>query len=435
LVEKIVFGPFSLDETGTRLWRDGAELELRPQALHALRALLQSSGRFVDYDHMIRQAWEGNLVSRHTVAVTVGEVKRALQEYGCWISYRPKLGYRLEVPRSEDLIRRGWHFWNRQTREGLEKALCCFEQAARNDGADFRAHEGMASCYLKLGAYGMRPPREMHERFLGAHNRAVSLGGLTPELRADRALALHIFERKFAEAEAELLEARRARPQAAKVYVTLIMLYIAEGRFDDALEVMVKTQDAHELWPTLPASEALIRLCLRQFDLAVALGKQAVDLHPFLHLSRVFYAQALEYSGQVEEALAQYRMAWVVSSGPAWIRALEARCLAKLRRPDEAWEIMQALQGIRETEYVDAYHLALLWEALGDRDEAFDELERAFDENSATLCFLDVDPKVDSLRSDPRFPSLRNRVFGGAYAAPQAQVPRIWAAPSTRRSA
>jgi tetratricopeptide (TPR) repeat protein len=435
LVEKIAFGPFCLDETGTRLWRDGTELELRPQVLHALRTLLESSGRYVDYEHMIRQAWEGNLVSRHTVAVTVGEVKKALREYGCWISYRPKLGYRLEVPHSEDLIRKGWHFWNRQTREGLEKALCCFEQAASNDGADFRAYEGISSCYLKLGSYGMRAPREMHERFLAAHHRAVALGGLTPELRADHALALHIFERKFTEAESELLEARRARPQAAKIYVTLIMLYVSAGRFDDALAVMVQTQEAHVLWPTLPASEALIRLCRRQFEAAVALGKQAVDLHPFLHLSRVFYAQALECSGQMEEALAQYRLAWVVSAGPAWIRALEARCLAKLRRFEEAWEILPTLQGIRETEYVDAYHLALLLEALGRRDEAFDELERAVKENSATLCFLDVDPKIDSLRSDPRFPNLRNRVFGGAYAPPPAQAARTWTPPRVRRSA
>jgi tetratricopeptide (TPR) repeat protein len=275
----------------------------------------------------------------------------------------------------------------------------------------------------------------MYERFLGAHHRAVSLGGLTPELRSDRALGLHIFERKFAEAESELLEARRARPQAAKIYVTLIMLYIAEGRFDDALEVVVGTQDAHELFPTLPASEALIRLCLRQFDSAVALGKQAVDLHPYLHLSRVFYAQALEYSGQIEEALAEYRLAWIVSSGPTWIRALEARCLAKMRRLEEAWEILHTLQAIRETEYVDAYHLALLLEALGRRDDAFDELERALNENSATLCFLDVDPKIDSLRSDPRFPSLRSRVFGGGQAQPQARAVKVWEPASTRRSA
>ena len=106
-----------------------------------------------------------------------------------------------------------------------------------------------------------------------------------------------------------------------------------------------------------------------------------------------------------------------------------------MRRSEEALEILSTLQGIRETEYVDAYHVALLFEALGRRNEAFDELERAVEENSATLCFLDVDPKIDSLRSDPRFPSLRNRVFEGSHAPPPAQAARTWNAPRVRRSA
>jgi DNA-binding winged helix-turn-helix (wHTH) protein len=421
-VEQIAFGPFCLDVAANQLTRDGTQLELRPQALHALRTLLHHSARHVDYARMIREAWDGTVVSRHTVAVTVGEVKKALKEYGCWIGYRPKLGYRLEVPESDDLIRRGWHFWNRQTREGLDKALCCFERAASNDGADFRAFEGLSSTYLKLGAYSMRPPRETYERFLEAHRRAVALGGLTPELRIDRALGLHVFERKLAEAESELLAVQREQPQTAKVYATLLMLYIAMGRFEDGLELILHTQDAHELWPILPASEALLRLCQHQFDAAVALGKQAVDLHPFLHLSRVFYAQALECSGQIEEALSQYRLAWVMFSGPTWIRALEARCLAELRRMEESWEVLHALQRIRATEYVDAYHMALLLDALGRRDEAFAELERSVDENSALLCFMDVDPKLDALRSDRRFRGIRNRAFGTATPAPQVTL-------------
>jgi DNA-binding winged helix-turn-helix (wHTH) protein len=416
-VEQITFGPFCLDVAANQLTRDGAQLELRPQALQALRTLLQHSGRHVDYGRMIREAWDGNLVSRHTVAVTVGEVKKALKEYGGWIGYRPKLGYRLEVPESDDLIRKGWHFWNRQTREGLEKAVCCFERAARNDGADFRAQEGIAAAYLKLGVHGMRPPREMYERFLEAHHRAVALGGLTPELRADRALGLHVFERKLADAESDLLTAQREHPRVAKVYATLLMLYICMGRFDEALQVMVQTQNGHELWPTLPASEALLRFCLRQFDAAMTLGNQAVELHPFFHLSRVFYAQALEGSGQIEAALGQYRLAWVMFSGPTWIRALEARCLAELGRTEESREILDTLQRTRATEYVDAYHMALLMDALGRRDEAFEELERAVDENSSTICFMDVDPKLDSLRCDLRFLAVRNRVFGAASGA------------------
>ena len=81
-------------------------------------------------------------MARHSVAVTIAELKRALGEYGSWITHRPKVGYRLEVPGAEDLIRQGWHFWGRSTREGLEKGLECFEQAARQDPSDNRAYEG-----------------------------------------------------------------------------------------------------------------------------------------------------------------------------------------------------------------------------------------------------------------------------------------------------
>ncbi|MBV9506361.1 MAG: winged helix-turn-helix domain-containing protein [Acidobacteriia bacterium] len=411
-----------------RVTRDGAALELRPQAFQVLRTLLSHSGRHVDYDLMIHQAWEGNIVSRHTVAVTVGEVKKALGEYGGWITYRPKLGYRLEVPKSEDLIRKGWHFWNRQNREGLEKALCAFEKAARQDGADFRAYEGIAASYLKLGTYGMRCPGEMYPRFLEAHRRAVELGGLTPELRTDRAIGLHVFERDLAGAEAELLQARRERPQLAKVFASLIVVYVLAGRYDEALKVMVESQDSHELWPTFPAAEALIKLCQRQFDAAVALGNQAVELHPFMPLSRVFYAQALEYSGRSDEALEQYHLAWVVSGGPAWVRALEGACLAREGQTEQALGILDGLEQLRATEYVDAYHMALLREALGHREEAFRELARACDENSASLCLMDADPKVDTLRSDPRFESLRNR----AFPLPRSAGPNGNAAPPPR---
>ncbi len=118
-MEQITFGPFRLDTTTTTLLRDGRELELRPQAFHALRALIHNRGRYVGYAQMINQAWDGNLVSKHTVAVTIGEVKRTLGEFGLWISYRPKLGYRLDVPHSDDLVKQGWHFWTRRTREGF----------------------------------------------------------------------------------------------------------------------------------------------------------------------------------------------------------------------------------------------------------------------------------------------------------------------------
>src|ERR1700678_3559185 len=132
-MDQVSFGPFLVDMAGRRLRRGNSELELRPQAFRALNVLIRNTGRYVPHEQMIREAWEGISVSPNTVAVTIAEVKKVLQEYGSWIRCRPKLGYTLEVPRAEDLIKKGWHFGERRTCEGFEKALACFEQAAEED--------------------------------------------------------------------------------------------------------------------------------------------------------------------------------------------------------------------------------------------------------------------------------------------------------------
>jgi tetratricopeptide (TPR) repeat protein len=97
--------------------------------------------------------------------------------------------------------------------------------------------------------------------------------------------------------------------------------------------------------------------------------------------------------------------------GLNWLRILEGACLSKIGRRDEALDILGEIEQTRKTDYVDGYYLSVLYESLGMRDAAFRELDRAVEENSITLCLLDVDVKMDALRQDPRFPVLRRRVF------------------------
>jgi hypothetical protein len=78
-------------------------------------------------------------------------------------------------------------------------------------------------------------------------------------------------------------------------------------------------------------------------------------------------------------------------------------------RPEDAQRILSELETLRQTEYVDAYYMAMLRDALGHRSEAFDELERACRENSAPLYAIDVDPKMNQLRADARFARIRRR--------------------------
>ena len=347
----IVLGPFTLDTSSGRLLRDGAAVRMRPQAFRVLSVLLRHQGEVVDYERMIAEAWGGTLVSRHTVDVTVGEARRSLGELGSWITNRPRVGYSLSIHASDELVRTGWHFADRRTREGFEHAIDCFQRAAVACPADARAFEGLSVAYLGLATFGMRPPREVYPEFLAAHERAVSLGGLRAELRSDRGHGLHLFERRYDEAEAELQASLQEKPMLAKSYVRLAMLYATVGRLDDALTVLGRGHEVAPLVPLLPTMEMVVRFWRREFDETIAIGTKTAERHPHLQVGRAIFAQALEFSGRLDEALEQYRRASVTSPDLPWLRALEGACLAKMGERDQAEAILEQLEHKRSTEY------------------------------------------------------------------------------------
>jgi tetratricopeptide (TPR) repeat protein len=141
----------------------------------------------------------------------------------------------------------------------------------------------------------------------------------------------------------------------------------------------------------------------RHYEKAVVVGAKSIELHPYLQVGRAFYGQALEFCGRLAEALDQYRLASVMSPDLPWMRALEGICLVKMGRRQEAGSILEALETLRQAEYVDAFFMAAFQDALGERHKALLEIERAFEENSASLYSLRVDPKMDPLIGEPRF--------------------------------
>jgi DNA-binding winged helix-turn-helix (wHTH) protein len=153
-VDQIQFGPFCLDANGFRVFRDGADLKLRPQAVRVLKALLEMPGQSIDYEPLLKQAWGTTFVSRHTVAMTVSEMWKTLEEYGSWIGYRRRVGYSLNISRSDDQIPDRLALVGTKDPRRAREACC----TAATDPSDHRAFEAIYRMYLMLGMYGARAP-------------------------------------------------------------------------------------------------------------------------------------------------------------------------------------------------------------------------------------------------------------------------------------
>lgn len=398
--KQVTLGPFRVDLATRQLLRENTQRELRPRAFRVLEILAQHCGRLVDYQHLARDGWDGSQVSTHTINVTVGEVKVALQECGSWITCRSGFGYQLDIPESEDFLRIGQHYYNQFTRTGFERALDCFQQAAKKNSTDFRPWEAIASVHLMLATFLLGDPRILHRRFLEAHKRSIELGGTTFESKANLGFGRFVFEGNPALAETELL-ALNQPAQPAGFHARLAMVHIAMGHTDAALALLQRIRPTDILTPPLAFVETRVRTFRREFNAAVLWGQKATELHPGSVIGRLHFAEALEHSGKHEEAAEQYWCVREAAADAPWIRAHVARFMAKVGRLDEARQALQCLQEGRETEYVDAYHMALLHHALGMREETLAELERAHEEKSYMLLLLPLDPNADTFRNDP----------------------------------
>jgi tetratricopeptide (TPR) repeat protein len=255
--------------------------------------------------------------------------------------------------------------------------------------------------------FGMCAPVDVYPLFLDAHRKAVEQGRLTPEMRCNRAHGLHMFEHRPHEAEAEFKRVLQEKPSHAHAHVRMALMYATLGQLDRALETVTQGYQVDPLFPILPSTEAIVRLWRGEYHQAVLVGSKGIELHPYLLISRAAYARALEFAGRLEEALAQYQLGSIMSGDLAWTRALEATCLVKLGRTADARAILDEIEHRRESDYADALYMAILYDALGQPSDASREIDRALDENSAFLYSVDVDPKLESFRADPRFERIR----------------------------
>ncbi|MGH9943777.1 MAG: tetratricopeptide repeat protein, partial [Pyrinomonadaceae bacterium] len=306
---------------------------------------------------------------------------------------------------------KGRYHWNKRTLESIWKGVEYFEQAITLDPRYALAYAGLADSYTLLGAveYGALPPDEAMRKARTHALKALELDDTLAEAHASLGY-VKIFDWDWAGAEREYQRAIALNPNYATARHWYAHFLTAMGRQPEALAEMTR---AHELDPlSLPINAGMgwHYFLTRQYEPAVAEYRKTLEMDQNFYLAYFLLGLAYGQLARYEEALAAYERARVLSGGGPAVMAGTARVHALTGRHAEAHAALDQLHDIARLRYVSPYYIAAVYAALGDKQQAFDWLRRACDNHSEGVIWLALDPTLDSLRPDPQFSQLMQRV-------------------------
>jgi serine/threonine protein kinase/Tfp pilus assembly protein PilF len=317
-------------------------------------------------------------------------------------------------PEVYDLYLRGRHQLSRRSEESLRRAAEFFEAAITRDPSYALADLGLAEAHGLIGFHEFQPPREAFPRARAAAERALAV---IPDLGEAHAVlgyvALH-HDRDWEEAEREYLRAIELNPNHAVTRLWYANLLAVRGQFDEALE---QGQRALELDPLSIVHNLVtgwIHFFERRFDVAHEGMARALELEPGFFQAHQWRGWALWQMGRPEEASGHLETAARLAQHPPTVLCLQAMAAAFAGRRDECHETVARMIAMRSERYVSAFYIALGFIAAGDLDHAEPWIERAADERSPWINFLNVDPRVSALHGRPRIQAILDRLGRGA---------------------
>jgi len=311
------------------------------------------------------------------------------------------------------LYLKGRFFVNQRTAESLRKAIECFEQAISIDPNYALGYAGLADSYLLLGIpdaiTGALSPQDSLPKARAAAEKALEIDNSVGEIYASLA---HVKwkEWDWAGAEADFDRGIRLNPNypIGRLYHAVYLCSL--GRQDEAVKEIRRAQELDPLSLPINASVAYVFYLGRQYDEAIAAGKKTLEMDAVFPLTHQRLGLAYVQKKMYQEAIAEFQQAAKNSNrAPLAITSL-GHAFAASGNKVEAQRVLAELKELSLRRYVSPYGIAMIYAALGDKEQAFQWLEKANDERNTEMVFLKVDPRADPLRNDPRFADLVKRI-------------------------
>jgi eukaryotic-like serine/threonine-protein kinase len=313
-------------------------------------------------------------------------------------------------PEAYQFYLRGLSLANKTTPESLHQAIKFYQQAVDLDPNYALAYAQIGQAYLILGIYFERP-REMMPNARLYCSKALQLDSSLADAHITAGTVDLLYDWDFDGAQRELSSNEGIDPKAVETFSCSAHILESVGRGKDAEKEIRRALGFDPLSVPLNTELGCTSYYSRQFDSSISENQEVLQLDPANPLAYWGLARAFGQKKMYEEALAELKKAQR-TAGPALplIVAESGYVYAASGRKKEALEIIKQLDNMGKQVFVDPYLIASVYAGLGDKEKALTSLESAVEIRSSFITSMQAEPKFDSLRTDPRFISMLQRI-------------------------
>lgn len=304
----------------------------------------------------------------------------------------------------------GMHYGHRWSAEGLTKAVGFYEQAVQNDPKFAVAWAELAEARCVLAIHAGYAPRKTMPEAKTAALKALELDDTLADAHASLGLVKGLYEWDWTGAEREFQRAHELDPSNPNVHEAYVMGFLVPtGRLDEALK---QTREARAFDPVstrVSSVLGLVHYYRREYDEALEVLRKTLELDPHFYSAHLAIGSVYEAKSMFRESLDEIR-----ASRPSWEsgvgRAFLGYTSARMGKTQDARMLLNELVELSKHRYISPAYIALIHLALGEKVQAFEWLDKAYEQRSASLALLKVNRRYDSVRSDPRFIVLMKKV-------------------------
>ncbi len=316
-----------------------------------------------------------------------------------------------ESAEAYQLYLRGRFYWNKRTLADLQKAAGFFQQAIEKDPQYALAYSGLADSYALLNVYGGGAATQLMPQAKAAAQKALALDENLAEAHASLGQIIAYYDFDLDGADREYQRALQLNPNYATAHQWRAENLSGLKRTDEALAEVKRALELDPFSLIINRVYADTLVDARRFDEAIDQYKKTIDLNPNFPSTYFFLGRAYEGKGQYREAVAEY----IKSTEGAFFSPQD---LDEMRKAFEkgGWRLYLQKMAEQLAKRANAgiptapFMLATVYARLGQKDETFNWLEKAFQQRDFRVTYIEVDFEFDSLRSDPRYADLVRRI-------------------------